>query len=63
LEMWRRKGISPEQVRREGLIRFKLSQLEDQHDTYWRQRAHVRWMQDGDRNTKKFIRLLRREEE
>jgi hypothetical protein len=54
LEMWRRKGISPEQIRREGLIRFKLSRLEDQRDTYWRQRAHVRWMKDGDQNTKFF---------
>jgi hypothetical protein len=30
LESWRRKGIGPKQFRREGLIRVKLSQLEDQ---------------------------------
>jgi hypothetical protein len=30
LESWRRKGISPEQVRREELLRFKLSRLEEQ---------------------------------
>jgi hypothetical protein len=29
LEVWRRKGIGPEQVRREELLRFKLGQLED----------------------------------
>jgi hypothetical protein len=44
LELWRRKGIGPEQVRREGLLRFKLQRLEDQKETYWKQRAHVDWM-------------------
>jgi mannosylglycoprotein endo-beta-mannosidase len=54
LESWRRKGISPEQVRREGLIKFKLGILEDQRDLYCRQHAHVQWMKDGDKNTKYF---------
>jgi hypothetical protein len=44
LELWRRKGIGPEQVRRKGLLRFKLQRLEDQKETYWKQRAHVDWM-------------------
>jgi hypothetical protein len=52
LESWRRKGIGTEQVRREGLIRFKLSQLEDQRELYWKQRAHVNWMKEGDRKKK-----------
>jgi hypothetical protein len=47
LESWRRKGIGPKQVRREGLIRVKLSQLEDQRELYWKQRAHVNWMKGG----------------
>jgi hypothetical protein len=38
LELWRRKGISQEQVRREDLLRFKLQRLEDQRETYWQQR-------------------------
>ena len=54
LEKCRREGISGEQVRREELLRFKLSRLEDQRDTYWKQRAHVNWMTNGDRNTKYF---------
>jgi hypothetical protein len=30
LEYWRRKGTSPKQVRREGLLCFKLDRLEEQ---------------------------------
>ncbi|VAH55769.1 hypothetical protein VPH35_041824 [Triticum aestivum] len=41
LEAERRKSIGDEQVRREHMLRFKLSRLEDQLETYWKQRAHV----------------------
>lgn len=34
------------------MLRFKLEKLEQQRDTYWRQRAHVHWLQKGDKNTK-----------
>jgi hypothetical protein len=54
LEYWRRKGTSPKQVRREGLLCFKLDRLEEQKNTYWKQKAHVKWMKEGDRNTKYF---------
>jgi hypothetical protein len=54
LEVWRKKSIGDEQVQKEELLRFKLNRLEDQRDTYWRQRAHVQWMKEGDRNTKYF---------
>lgn len=54
LEAERRKNISEEQVRREELLRFKLGRLEEQRETYWKQRAHVHWMKWGDRNTNFF---------
>ena len=54
LEAERRKNISEEQVRREHILRFKLSRLEEQLETYWKQRAHVNLMKGGDRNTKFF---------
>ena len=36
------------------MLRFKLERLENQVDMYWRQRAHVRWFQERDRNTSFF---------
>ena len=37
LEAERRKSTSEEQVRREQILRFKLSRLEEQLETYWEQ--------------------------
>jgi hypothetical protein len=54
LERWRRKVISRDQVHREGILRYKLERLEHQRDLYWRQRAHVNWLERGDRNTAFF---------
>jgi hypothetical protein len=63
LETCRRMAICPNQVVREEILRFKLEQLEEQIDLYWKQRAHVRCLQEGDRNTSFFSGSLRREEE
>lgn len=35
-------------------MKYKLEKLEEQKDIYWRQRAHVHWLEHGDRNTKFF---------
>lgn len=35
-------------------MKYKLEKLEEQKDIYWRQRAHVHWLKNGDRNTRYF---------
>lgn len=52
LERWRRVEISDDSVRKEAVWSF--DRLEEQIDLYWRQRAHVNWLQYGDRNTAYF---------
>uniref|UniRef100_A0A8R7TP82 Endonuclease/exonuclease/phosphatase domain-containing protein n=1 Tax=Triticum urartu TaxID=4572 RepID=A0A8R7TP82_TRIUA len=54
LEEVRRGDINQDQVSREHFLREKLDHLEYQQDTHGRQRAHVKWLQDGDRNTSFF---------
>jgi ribonuclease HI len=54
LEECRRSPLSQNIVNKEQIIRFKLERLEEQRDIYWRQRAHVQWLEKGDRNTHYF---------
>ena len=46
--------LNGQNVSREAILRYKLERLEDQKELYWRQRAHVHWLREGDRNTKFF---------
>jgi len=54
LEACRRQLISDDLVQREAALSFKAKRLEEQLDLYWRQRAHVKWLEKGDRNTTFF---------
>ena len=54
LGKWRKQPISDESVQKEAVWSFKVDRLEEQIDIYWRQRAHVNWLQYGDRNTTYF---------
>lgn len=52
--MCRRGVVSQESLNKEGVLRYKLEKVEEQIDKYWRQRAHIKWLQYGDRNTAFF---------
>jgi len=54
LEGCRRSLLCQEKVSREAILRYRLERVEEQIDIYWRQRAHVRWLREGDRNTAFF---------
>ncbi|VAH31402.1 unnamed protein product [Triticum turgidum subsp. durum] len=63
LEHVRRTSIDENTVSREHLWREKLDRLEHQQDIFQRQRAHVKWLQAGDKNTTFFSCLCVRKEE
>lgn len=53
LEACRKVSISTRHIAREEVLN-KLDKLEEQKDLYWRQRAHVHWLEKSDRNTRFF---------
>jgi hypothetical protein len=54
LEKVRRSPIDQYTMSQEHFLRDKLARLEHQQDMFWRQRAHVRGLQSGDKNTAFF---------
>jgi hypothetical protein len=44
LEACRGKNDNVESVKKEEILQFKLSRLEDQKETYQKQRAHADWL-------------------
>jgi hypothetical protein len=54
LESYRRANLTQLMVQKEQVARYKLERLEEQLDMYWKQRAHVQWLEKGDRNTTYF---------
>ena len=55
LENCRKQAITPEKVAEEVSLRCLVDHLEEDIDIKWRQRAHVWWLKEGDRNTKFFF--------
>jgi hypothetical protein len=53
-ERCRSGGLCRDIVAREEVLRYMLEKLEEKINIYWRQRAHVRWLEKGDRNTSFF---------
>jgi hypothetical protein len=49
-----KKPLSNTNIQEEHVLRYRLHKLEGQKNTYWKQRAHVEWMKNGDRNTRFF---------
>lgn len=58
LEQVRKAPINQSTIDREHVLREKLERLEQQQDMFWRQRAHVKWLQAGDKNTAFFMLVL-----
>ena len=56
LEACSKQGVTPEKVAEEVRLRVLVDHLEEVIDIKWRQRAHVWWLKEGDRNTKFFFR-------
>jgi hypothetical protein len=54
LEVCRRRALTEEVVHNEHMLRYRLKKLETQWDTFWKQRAHVNWLEKGDGNSKFF---------
>jgi hypothetical protein len=46
--------MSVENIQNEHTLRYRLDKLEAQKNTYGKQRAHVEWLMNGDRNTRVF---------
>jgi hypothetical protein len=64
LERCRRGVLNQEMVSREGVLRYRLDKAQEQIDMYWKQRAHIKWLHYGDRNTAFFpCFVLRKKEE
>ncbi|KAE8820816.1 retrotransposon protein [Hordeum vulgare] len=63
VEKRRQMPVSKEKVAGEEVARYRLERLEEQLNTYYKQRAHKTWVRKGDRNTSFFTQVLKSEQE
>lgn len=52
LEECCRLAINGRNIAREEILKYKLEKLDARRELYWHQRAQMRWLKNGDRNTK-----------
>lgn len=50
-----RSPVSEDKIREEGRLRRELHDLEEKKNTKAKQRSHVTWLKDGNRNIKYFM--------
>jgi hypothetical protein len=43
--------VTQANIQNEQVLRYKLEKLEEQKNICWKQRAHIHWLREGDRNT------------